>query len=292
MDYSVAVGYNAYTASGTISYDGYATAVGPNASASGVSSAAYGRSASASAGGAVSIGSESSATGDSSVAVGVSALASYAGAVAVGVSTIASFGSTVAVGDTAGAIAGGATAVGADSLAGDQNSTSVGCFSGTDTAYTGWTCLGYQATVITANNQIQIGASGSTTYAYGAVQNRSDARDKADIRDTELGLDFINALRPVQFKWDMREDYRTDRSQPLAEVTRDGSKKRSRFHNGLIAQEVAGVCDALGVDFAGLQHHEVGGGDDVYSIGYEELIAPLIKAVQQLSARVAELEGR
>ena len=46
-----------------------------------------------------------------------------------------------------------------------------------------------------------------TTYVYGTVQNRSDSRDKADVRDTVLGLDFINKLRPVDFKWDLREQY-------------------------------------------------------------------------------------
>jgi hypothetical protein len=69
------------------------------------------------------------------------------------------------------------------------------------------TCLGYQSEV-TGSNQVQLGNSSTTTYAYGAVQDRSDARDKTDIRDTQLGLNFIMALRPRDFKWDMREDYR------------------------------------------------------------------------------------
>jgi hypothetical protein len=158
--------------------------------------------------------------------------------------------------------------------------------------YTDCGFFGPQVSTTTGNNQIRIGNASSTTYTNGAVNTTSDSRDKADIRDTELGLEFIEALRPVQFRWDLREEYRTDRSQPISTVTKDGSKKRSRFHNGLIAQEVEAVCAELGVDFAGLQHHAVNGGDDAYSIGYEELIAPLIKAVQQLSARVAELEGR
>ena len=50
------------------------------------------------------------------------------------------------------------------------------------------------------------------------------------------------------------------------------------------------MCDTLGVDFGGLQHHEKAGGDDVWSIGYEELVAPLIASVQALAARVRELE--
>lgn len=139
------------------------------------------------------------------------------------------------------------------------------------TNYSNSSCLGYNSQV-TGSNQVQLGDSATTTYAYGAVQNRSDRRDKADIRDTVLGLDFILALRPVDFRWAYRED---------------GGQKRTRYHHGLIAQEV----EALGAEFGGLQHHAVAGGQDVYTIGYDELTAPLIKAVQELAARVAALEA-
>jgi hypothetical protein len=60
----------------------------------------------------------------------------------------------------------------------------------------------------------------------------------------------------------------------------------------LIAQQVKAACDAAGVDFGGYQNHSLKGGEDVLSLGYEELIAPLIKAVQQLSAEVAELKNK
>src|SRR6185312_11610797 len=136
---------------------------------------------------------------------------------------------------------------------------------------------------VSGENQAQIGNSSVTTYVYGTVQNRSDARDKADIRDTELGLGFIEKLRPVDYKWDMREDY--DGAE------RDGSKKRTRYHHGLIAQEIQQVIEETGADFGGFQDHSVNGGSDVLSIGYDELIAPLIKAVQELSARVRQLES-
>jgi hypothetical protein len=192
--------------------------------------------------------------------------------------------------------------------------------------------FGFNAQV-TGSNQIQLGDASTTTYAYGAVQNRSDIRDKADVRDTTLGLEFVNDLRPVDFKWDMREDYRPEAPKSVAKpaelkedasdedkakyaeelaayeayvvlkdkwledvklsnITHDGSKKRNRFHHGLIAQEVKAVLDAKGIDFGGFQDHSVKGGDDVLSIGYEELIAPLIKAVQELSAEVAALKAK
>lgn len=160
------------------------------------------------------------------------------------------------------------------------------------------TCLGYQS-AITGSNQVQLGNSSTTTYAYGAVQDRSDQRDKADIQTTNLGLDFVMQLQPRMFRWDMREDYRpptpSEDATPeeiaawqeackLANLTHDGTHKRNRFHQGLVAQEVKSVMDSMGVDFGGYQDHTIKGGDAVMSIGYEEMIAPLIKAIQELKA--------
>jgi hypothetical protein len=160
---------------------------------------------------------------------------------------------------------------------------------------------------VTSDNQVQLGDSATTTYVYGTVQNRSDIRDKTDVRDTQLGLGFINALRPVDYKWDMRDDYKpampedlTDKEAmaawreacDLSNITSDGSKKRNRFHHGLIAQEVKAVLNAQGIDFGGYQDHKVKGGQDVLTIGYDELVAPLIKAIQELTARVQALEAK
>lgn len=220
------------------------------------------------------------------------------------------------------------TAVGADALQFEDTgttNTAVGRRAlrlkqdGTNqTGFSNATGLGFDAAV-SGSNQVQLGNSATTTYVYGTVQNRSDARDKEDIRDTAVGLDFIEALRPVDYRWDMREDYTTtvvrerevmvpstivgedgepfmvtaiEQYEETVRLPKDGSKKRVRFHHGLIAQEVKAASDALGVDFGGFQDHTIDGGCDVLTIGYDELIAPLIKAVQQLSARVKELEGK
>jgi len=172
------------------------------------------------------------------------------------------------------------------------------------------TGLGYNAQV-TASDQIQLGSGTTTCYTNGALQNRSDIRDKAEVRNTILGLDFINELRPVDYKWDIREDYKTEmptqgelsdedfkivmdewlESVKLDNLTHDGTNTRTRYHHGLIAQEVKDVIEASGVDFGGFQDHSVNGGQDVLSIGYTELIAPMIKAIQELTARINVLEG-
>lgn len=176
------------------------------------------------------------------------------------------------------------TALGANALFNTQSGGAVQGFNNC-------TGVGYDSR-ISADNQVQLGNSATTTYVYGTVQNRSDERDKAEIRDTVLGLDFINALRPVDYKWNMREDYVevTDDGETIVHEN-DGSKKRTRFHHGLIAQEVEQVIAETNVDFGGFQNHALSGGNDVLSVGYDELIAPLIKAVQELTQRVKELEA-
>lgn len=171
--------------------------------------------------------------------------------------------------------------------------------------FNNFTALGAESTV-TGSNQVQLGDSSTTTYVYGTVQNRSDAKDKTDVRDTSLGIDFILGLRPVDGRWDLREDYFEDVEEVVidpvtkaasAQIVRkykpkDGSKKRERFHHWFIAQEVKELCDKLGVDFGGYQDHTVNGGSDVCSLGYDEFIPPVVKAVQQCWTRMNELEAR
>ena len=226
-----------------------------------------------------------------------------------------------------------------------SNNTALGQNSMLTTNFTNCTTLGYNTTV-TGNNQVQLGDSTTTTYVYGTVQNRSDARDKADIRDTVLGLEFIKQLRPVDYRWNLREDYiqiqwkidtiecDTDTEtefdvcadslkigtfDPLTETIvltddhlfdsmdvtftpldiaftprwspveiiqeNNGSRKRNRYHHGFIAQ------DLQNLNFGGYQDHSIKGGKDVLSLGYDELIAPLVKAVQELEARLALVES-
>jgi hypothetical protein len=177
--------------------------------------------------------------------------------------------------------------------------------------FTNSTGLGYDSRV-SGSNQVQCGNSATAFYAYGAYNNRSDIRDKADVRETVVGLEFIKKVQAVDFRWNYRDDYlekveedvtteKTDpetgvvtqtvtKVQKLVPIHNDGSKKRSRFHQGVIAQQVKEAMDELGVDFAGYQDHTIKGGCDVLTIGYTEFVAPLIKAVQELSAQVTTLQ--
>lgn len=72
----------------------------------------------------------------------------------------------------------------------------------------------------------------------------------------------------------------------------DGSKKGKRFHNGFIAQEVKQVMDEMGFDFAGFQDHSVNGGCDVYTLGYEQFIAPIVSTIQTMMKKIEVLEQK
>lgn len=94
----------------------------------------------------------------------------------------------------------------------------------------------------------------------GTIQT-SDSRYKSNIRDLTFGLDFVKSLRPVSYQW------KADTS-----VT----------HFGLVAQEVENLLSPL--EYGMVQAGEIKG------MNYSELIAPLVKAVQQLATKVEELE--
>lgn len=150
----------------------------------------------------------------------------------------------------------------------------------------------------------------SQLYAATATINTSDRNAKKDIMETQLGLDFINKLKPVEYKYKVRQnvvEQIQDGTQTIeiapAEINEKGEviKKAEvqeiptykevvkslpgiRTHLGLIAQEVE---ECLGGRDIAIVTKDGNG----YGLRYEELIAPLIKAVQELSAEVAELRN-
>lgn len=105
--------------------------------------------------------------------------------------------------------------------------------------------------------------------------------------------------RDVDFNSNQILNAYVDESGVVTKQDRDGSKKRNRFHSGFIAQEVKELADKLGVDFGGYQDHSVDGGCDVLSLGYDEFIPHIQKAVSlawdkldELEARINALEGK
>ena len=122
-------------------------------------------------------------------------------------------------------------------------------------------------------------------WAYDTTINHSDINDKTDLKYGTLGLNFINELKPVEWKWKDRKKGMKDIKGNLIPV-----KIHKRKHHGFIGQEVKEVLDKLNIsdnDFAGyVKSKETG---KCY-LRYSEFIAPLVKAVQELSQENKEIK--
>jgi len=125
-------------------------------------------------------------------------------------------------------------------------------------------------------NTGSVGSSGQRfNYIYLVNQPNvsSDRRLKSEITESELGLDFINGLNPVSYKLATDEE--------------------NRIHYGLIAQDVKQAIDGSGVsDFAGWIGEDESDPDSYQSLAYGEFTAPMIKAIQELSAQVEALKAQ
>lgn len=122
------------------------------------------------------------------------------------------------------------------------------------------------------DNTMTLGASGarwSAVWAATGTIQTSDSRHKARIAPSDLGLDFICALRPVRFSWKEDDGY---------------------VHYGLIAQEVAALLP--GHRFGGHVLADPDEPESLQALRYDQFVAPLIKAVQDLAERVTMLEAR
>ena len=131
--------------------------------------------------------------------------------------------------------------------------------------------------------------SSDTTCSYGSTSwsTPSDERLKKDVETSTAGLSFINDLRPVTYKWKNAGDipstfngYEEGSTTPIV---------NANTNHGFIAQEVKTALDA---------HSEIKDGFDMWTeggdgrqrVGEAALIPVLVKAIQELSAKVKALE--
>jgi hypothetical protein len=152
--------------------------------------------------------------------------------------------------------------------AGGHNTAIGGCAghdltNGCNNVLIGW-CA--QAQTVTSCNTITLGNSAITCIRsqVTTISALSDARDKTDVEELQLGLQFILDLRPVKFTWNMR----------------DGAKVGVE-DSGFIAQEVAALEDSNGVtqwlDMVGRENPEK------LEVKPGKLIPILVKAIQDLN---------
>jgi len=168
------------------------------------------------------------------------------------------------------------------------------------------TCLGYNTECYddTATNQIVIGNNitaidadnaifiGNDTRQircdYGSDQTwdaPSDERIKNITGDSPLGLDFINAIPVKTFTWKSLSEYPEEFNAYNPAQTEPSDTLE---HHGLIAQNVKAALDEAGVtDFSGWDEDS----DGMQTVGESAFVYPLIKAIQELSAKVEALES-
>jgi hypothetical protein len=152
------------------------------------------------------------------------------------------------------------------------------------------TGIGYNA-ICSASNQVRIGNSEVTSIG-GFVDwtNVSDARFKDNVSENVIGLDFINALRPVTYTMDVHaidswfaENY--DQRDPS--LTFSGFDKEKIVYSGFIAQEVEATAKSLGYDYSGIDAPK--NDKDYYGLRYSTFVVPLVKAVQEQQVQIEEL---
>lgn len=210
-------------------------------------------------GGAAGFGTGTSISSPFNVGIGASALQNVSGG-----------GYNTAVGTEAG-----------DKITTGTNNLILGysaASSGTNDLTTGTnnTVIGYNAATssATVSNTVTLGNSSITTLRcqVTTITGLSDARDKANIGDLPAGLNFVKALRPVEFDWNMR----------------DGGKV-GVYDTGFIAQDLKAAQEATGVNIPGLVFED---NPDRLEAGYGKLIPVLVKAIQELNAKVEALEAQ
>jgi hypothetical protein len=167
-----------------------------------------------------------------------------------------------------------------------------------------------------SDNSYSLGASSNrwaNVYVASGVISTSDARTKTDVAPSDLGLDFIAALRPVKYRQIVAQNvvtFETVELEPARQFTDDFGdtveipavtesrqivtpRAGVRFHYGLIAQEVRAALVAAGTeDAACWTLADPADPDSQQALRYEEFIAPLIKATQELSAIVTAQQAR
>jgi len=171
------------------------------------------------------------------------------------------------------------TGLGAGSLKSNTtgvNNVGLGAYAGWNTTTGGNNIsIGYfsEPSSATASNQVTLGNASVTNLrcADTSISSLSDRRDKTDIVDLPVGLDFVNSLKPRQFKWQTREGV----------PSKDGTVRA-----GFIAQELQEV--QTGAEYLDLVMDE---NPDKLEATQGHLMPVLVKAIQELSAKVTALEA-
>jgi len=113
--------------------------------------------------------------------------------------------------------------------------------------------------------------NGTGVWGAGAYVNGSDERIKDDIAPIDSGLDVVEKLNPVTYRY--KEDWSKDQST----------------QTGFIAQELLVALEGKNYVDGVVQQ---GGAEGYYSVAYQNIIPILTKAIQELNAKIETLEAQ
>lgn len=131
--------------------------------------------------------------------------------------------------------------------------------------------------IMEVRNDLRVGLA-NATYTI------SDQRAKTNIQDSDLGLNFINRIKPRSYnKIDNYTEILEDKSNSIKPLV------LPKKMYGFIAQEIKEVIDFLSPEYDGWEENQETG---IQAISYEELISPIVKAIQELSKKIDDIEMR
>ena len=185
------------------------------------------------------------------------------------------------------------------------NNTYVGAYAdqtGPD-YYANATAIGYNA-IVDASNKVRIGDANVTVVESAAGSwTVSDGRFKNNITEDVKGLEFIKRLRPVSYNFDVnrfdeflmqhfpdsikaKRRLAVNTKRRLAVNTEITTKLSDIRQSGFVAQDVAEAARQSGYHFNGVHAPETP--TDNWSLSYEKMVVPLVKALQEQQAIIEE----
>jgi hypothetical protein len=163
---------------------------------------------------------------------------------------------------------------------------------------------GTQSFFPAVDNSVLLGQTGfrwSAVWAANGTIQTSDTRTKNDIVDSPLGLDFINSLNPVAYKFKtggnkiigekiispaiLNENGNVIKEAIVEPIIEALPGKRQHF--GFLTANV--LSAANNIDFGGFIKTDINNPDSEEALRYDEFISPIVKAIQEQQKQIKEL---
>lgn len=139
-------------------------------------------------------------------------------------------------------------------------------------------CIGNGASPSAASviQEITLGGPsiGAIRCAQTTITSLSDARDKKEIEELPVGLDFVKGLKPVKFVWDDRDEEGRHNVKDFGFIAQDLKK----------SQEDANLADTLKLVYES--------NPEKLEASYGKLVPILVKAIQDLAKEVETLKTK